>query len=185
MNNIFIEIIIARANKDFDTFNGIRSVALWSRCCFCGSNINAGTGATNVIPGDLTVLFNFRFNTSQTGSGLQQAVEGLLQQHNLDYQLDWAVSGEPFLTQPGKLTRTVSESIQAQMGFNPELSTSGGTSDGRFISPWGSPGSHSVEVVELGPSNATIHKLNECIAVAEMLPLTRIYQRIISGLLQT
>jgi succinyl-diaminopimelate desuccinylase len=151
---------------------------------FAISNINAGTGATNVIPGTATVLFNFRFNTLQTSQGLQQAVEAVLDKHGLDYQLIWAVSGEPFLTQPGALTAAVSEAVQAEMGFEPELSTSGGTSDGRFISPWGSPGSHSVEVVELGPRNATIHKLNECIEIKEMLPLTYMYQRIIKSLLR-
>lgn len=151
---------------------------------FAISNINAGTGATNVIPGTATVLFNFRFNTMQTSQGLQQAVETLLDKHGLDYQLEWAVSGEPFLTQPGALTKAVTEAVQAEMGFEPELSTSGGTSDGRFISPWGAPGSHSVEVVELGPRNATIHKLNECIEIKEMLPLTYMYQRIIRTLLQ-
>ncbi len=151
---------------------------------FAISNINAGTGATNVIPGTATVLFNFRFNTMQTSQGLQQTVEALLDQHDLDYQLDWAVSGEPFLTQPGALTEAVTAAVKAEMGFEPELSTSGGTSDGRFISPWGSPGSHSVEVVELGPRNATIHKLNECIEIKEMLPLTYMYQRIIKNLLK-
>lgn len=148
------------------------------------SNINSGTGATNVIPGELTALFNFRYNTSQTNQGLQKAVVRILDKHNLRYQIDWALSGEPFLTQAGALTQAVTAAIDAEMGFTPELSTSGGTSDGRFISPWGKPGSHQVEVVELGPCNATIHKLNECVALAELLPLTRIYQGIISQLLQ-
>ncbi len=148
------------------------------------SNINSGTGATNVIPGELVALFNFRYNTSQSSQGLQQAVTDMLDKFNIKYQLDWAVSGEPFLTQAGALTQAVTWAVNAEMGFAPELSTSGGTSDGRFISPWGEPGSHQVEVVELGPCNATIHKLNECVELAELLPLTRIYQGIISQLLQ-
>ncbi|XOV82073.1 MAG: succinyl-diaminopimelate desuccinylase [bacterium] len=151
---------------------------------FAISNISAGTGASNVIPGTLNVLFNFRFNTAQTSQGLQNAVAAILDKHKLNYELAWALSGEPFLTAPGALTRAVTAAVKAEMGFAPELSTSGGTSDGRFISPWGSPGSHSVEVVELGPCNGTIHKLNECIKVAEMRPLMAIYQRIITMLLK-
>ncbi len=147
------------------------------------SNINAGTGATNVIPGSLEILFNLRFNTLQTSSGIQTAVETLLDRHELDYDLDWQLSGEPFLTERGELTAAVCAAIEGETGHEPELSTSGGTSDGRFISPWCVPGSNQVEVVELGPTNATIHKVNECIDLAEMAPLTRIYADIVLRLL--
>ncbi len=148
------------------------------------SNVNAGTGATNVIPGSLEVLFNLRFNTLQTSSGIQATVAALLDRHELDYDLDWQLSGEPFLTERGALTAAVCAAIEHETGRQPELSTSGGTSDGRFISPWCVPGSNQVEVVELGPSNATIHKVNECIDLTEMGPLTRIYAHIVLDLLQ-
>ncbi len=143
------------------------------------SNINAGTGVTNVIPGTLHVQFNLRFSTEQTSDGLMQKIEALLRRHELDFELKWHLSGQPFLTKHGTLTAAVAAAIQAETGIATELSTSGGTSDGRFISPWGSPGSHQVEVVELGPNNATIHKIDERIALADLEPLARIYQRII------
>ncbi len=147
------------------------------------SNINSGTGATNVIPGTLQVLFNIRFNTEQTSTGLQRAITELFDRHGLDYTLDWHLSGEPFLTERGPLTDAVSAAILAETGLTTEMSTSGGTSDGRFISPWCQPGSNRVEVVELGPTNATIHKIDECIDLKELAPLARIYQRTIETLL--
>jgi succinyl-diaminopimelate desuccinylase len=143
------------------------------------SNIHAGTGATNVIPGSLSVQFNLRFNTEQTSEGLQRTIEAMLHRHGLEFELDWYLSGQPFLTRTGHLTNAVTAAIRAETGMTTELSTSGGTSDGRFISPWGMPGSHQVEVVELGPNNATIHKIDERIALAELEPLARIYRRVI------
>jgi succinyl-diaminopimelate desuccinylase len=143
------------------------------------SNINAGTGATNVIPGSLEIKFNLRFNTEQSSAGIQKTIDELFGRYGLDYDLKWHLSGEPFLTQTGRLTEAVSWAIDTETGLTPELSTSGGTSDGRFISPWGKPGSSQVEVVELGPTNATIHKIDECVALAELAPLARIYQKII------
>jgi succinyl-diaminopimelate desuccinylase len=141
------------------------------------SNIRAGTGATNVIPGDLEVWFNFRFCTEQTAAGLERQVTELLDAHGLRYDIEWALSGEPFLTGRGRLVAAVQDAIREVTGLDPELSTSGGTSDGRFIAPTG------CEVVELGPCNATIHKLNECVAVADLEPLALTYQRVLERLL--
>ena len=147
------------------------------------SNIHSGTGATNVIPGTLTLQFNLRFNTEQTSEGLQAQIHAIFDRYEFDYELLWHVSGQPFLTRHGTLTRAVTDAIKAVTGQPPELSTSGGTSDGRFISPWCQPGSNQVEVVELGPTNATIHKINECVAVGELAPLAGIYQRVIEEVL--
>ena len=147
------------------------------------SNINGGTGATNVIPGELEIDFNFRFNTEQTATGLSASVEEILNSYGVTYEIKWQLSGEPFLTLPGALTEAVTQAIKAETGLTTELSTSGGTSDGRFISPWDKPGSGQVEVVELGPLNATIHKIDECVAVDDLVPLARIYQQIIKTLL--
>ncbi|MDC1322558.1 succinyl-diaminopimelate desuccinylase [Pseudomonadales bacterium] len=147
------------------------------------SNINGGTGATNVIPGELEIDFNFRFNTEQTATGLSASVEEILHSYGVTYEIRWQLSGEPFLTLPGALTQAVTQAIKAETGLTTELSTSGGTSDGRFISPWDKPGSGQVEVVELGPLNATIHKIDECVAVDDLMPLARIYQQIIKTLL--
>lgn len=147
------------------------------------SNINGGTGATNVIPGELEIEFNFRFNTEQTATGLSASVEEILHSYGVAYEIKWQLSGEPFLTLPGALTEAVTQAIKAETGLTTELSTSGGTSDGRFISPWDNPGSGQVEVVELGPLNATIHKIDECVAVDDLMPLARIYQQIIKTLL--
>ena len=147
------------------------------------SNINGGTGATNVIPGELNIDFNFRFNTEQTEAGLRNAIEDILQTHGVTFDIQWQLSGEPFLTLPGDLTEALTDAIRGETGLTTQLSTSGGTSDGRFISPWDKPGSGQVEVVELGPLNATIHKIDECVAVDDLLPLARVYQRIIKTLL--
>lgn len=146
------------------------------------SNINSGTGATNVIPGKLEVDFNLRFNTEQTAEGLSQAIEKILHDHNIDFTIQWHLSGEPFLTLPGVLTQAVVDAIKAETGLETQLSTSGGTSDGRFISPWDRPRSGQVEVVELGPINATIHKIDECVKINDLLPLANIYQSIIRAL---
>ena len=147
------------------------------------SNINGGTGATNVIPGELEIDFNFRFNTEQTAAGLSASVEEILRNFGVTYKIQWQLSGEPFLTLPGALIEAVTKAIQVETGLTPLLSTSGGTSDGRFISPWDKPGSGQVEVVELGPLNATIHKIDECVAVDDLAPLARIYQQIIKTIL--
>jgi succinyl-diaminopimelate desuccinylase len=147
------------------------------------SNINGGTGATNVIPGELNIDFNFRFNTEQTAAGLRNAIEEILQTHGVTFDIQWQLSGQPFLTLPGDLTEALTDAIRGETGLTTQLSTSGGTSDGRFISPWDKPGSGQVEVVELGPLNATIHKIDECVAVDDLLPLARVYQRIIKTLL--
>ncbi|MBI5461387.1 MAG: succinyl-diaminopimelate desuccinylase [Gammaproteobacteria bacterium] len=141
------------------------------------SNIHAGTGATNVIPGALEVLFNFRYSTENNEASLKQRVHALLDKHGLDYQLDWFHSGAPFLTPAGELVDAVRTAVREVTGLDTELSTSGGTSDGRFIAPTGA------QVVELGPVNATIHKVNECVAVEELERLTRMYEGVMKHLL--
>ncbi|MFZ5594084.1 MAG: succinyl-diaminopimelate desuccinylase [Pseudomonadota bacterium] len=141
------------------------------------SNVHAGTGANNVIPGDLQVLFNFRYSTAVTYTQLRERVEAVLNRHALKYELAWNLSGEPFLTREGELIDAARAAIREIAGIEAELSTSGGTSDGRFIAPTGA------QVVELGPVNATIHKLNECISVNDLDVLSDIYQRILEKLL--
>ncbi|PKM31202.1 MAG: succinyl-diaminopimelate desuccinylase [Gammaproteobacteria bacterium HGW-Gammaproteobacteria-11] len=141
------------------------------------SNINAGTGATNVIPGDLVALINFRFSTESTVDSLQLRVRDILDQHGLDYELDWTLSGLPFLTEPGALLDGVSAAIQQVTGRKTQASTSGGTSDGRFIATMGT------QVVELGPVNATIHQLNEHISAADLDTLTDVYEATLERLL--
>jgi succinyl-diaminopimelate desuccinylase len=141
------------------------------------SNLHAGTGATNVIPGEAEALFNFRYSTATTYLELQQRVAHLLNVKDLNYDLDWTLSGEPFLTKQGPLVAAVADAIRDITGLETELSTTGGTSDGRFIAPTGA------QVVELGPINATIHKVNECVTVAELNTLSRIYYRVLEKLL--
>ena len=141
------------------------------------SNIAAGTGAANVIPAELSLDFNFRYSNEQTADGLKSIVAGLLADHGVDATLSWQHSGDPFLTPPGRLTETVQAAIRDELGVECELSTSGGTSDGRFIAPLG------CQVVELGPVNATIHKVNECVAVADLERLAAVYERILDRLL--
>ena len=133
------------------------------------SNINAGTGANNVIPGELTVLFNFRFATASTVDGLKARLSAILDRHHLEYQITWSLSGMPFLTPRGKLVNALSQAIEQVTGKPPELSTSGGTSDGRFIARI------CPEVVELGPVNATIHQRNEHIVAGDIERLSTIY----------
>jgi succinyl-diaminopimelate desuccinylase len=142
------------------------------------SNVHAGTGATNVIPGDLTVTFNFRFNTEQTPEALRAEVAAVFLRHGVDADIDWALSGLPFLTRTGRLIDAVRDAIGDVTGRAPELSTGGGTSDGRFIAPTGA------EVVECGVVNATIHKVDECVDVADLEPLARIYEGVLSRLLR-
>jgi succinyl-diaminopimelate desuccinylase len=141
------------------------------------SNMNAGTGATNIIPGTLEIVFNFRYSTEVTQEELQQRTEAILDKHQLNYQLDWQLSGLPFLTEPGELVIAAQTALKDVMGSEAQLSTSGGTSDGRFIAPTGA------QVIELGPCNATIHQVNECVKVEDLEPTARIYQRIMTVLL--
>jgi succinyl-diaminopimelate desuccinylase len=141
------------------------------------SNINGGTGATNVIPGEVEVLFNFRFSTELTDAQLRERTEKILDAHSLDYDLQWQLSGQPFLTAKGELVAATVASITAATGQAPELSTAGGTSDGRFIAPTGA------QVIELGPINATIHKLNEQVVADDLPRLAAIYKGIMERLL--
>ena len=141
------------------------------------SNINSGTGATNVVPGELVALINFRFSTESTVEGLQLRVQDILDQHGLEYDLQWTVSGLPFLTEPGALLDGVAAAIRQVTGRDTHPSTSGGTSDGRFIATMGT------QVVELGPVNATIHQVNEHISAADLDTLTDIYQATLERLL--
>ena len=140
------------------------------------SNIHAGTGATNVIPGSLDVLFNFRYSTASTRESLARRLEDVLRRHGFDYELAWTAHGEPFLTPKGRLVDIASEVIREATGIVPALSCDGGTSDGRYIARI------CQEIVEIGPVNATIHKLNERVAVADLEALTAIYSRILERL---
>lgn len=141
------------------------------------SNLNAGTGASNVIPGSLTALFNFRFSTESTVEALKERVTAILNKHQLDWSIDWSLSGLPFLTEPGVLLAAVTQSILNVTGRHTHLSTSGGTSDGRFIATLGT------QVVELGPINATIHQVNESVLARDLEQLTDIYQHTLEQLL--
>jgi succinyl-diaminopimelate desuccinylase len=141
------------------------------------SNISAGTGAPNVIPGELKARFNIRFSTEQTVEKLQSTITEILNRHKVNYTLEWFVSGLPFFTPPGVLSQAVVQAIQEQVNRTPELSTTGGTSDGRFIAPTGA------QVVELGVINATIHKVNENVRVDDVVKLSRIYERVMELIL--
>lgn len=140
------------------------------------SNITAGTGATNVIPGTLEIDFNFRFSTEQTPESLKTATEAILQKHGLNYEIDWWLSGLPFLTASGSLVEAIKAAVVKTTGYETELSTAGGTSDGRFIAPTGA------QVVELGPVNATIHKVDEHVSVEDLETLSDIYLQVLIGL---
>jgi succinyl-diaminopimelate desuccinylase len=142
------------------------------------SNLNAGTGANNVIPGDLVALINFRYCTASRADDLRARTEAILHRHGLDFTLGWNLSGEPFLTPPGGVLReTVVAACRELCGIDPEQSTGGGTSDGRFIAPMGA------EVVELGPVNATIHKVDECVEVTDLENLPLLYRSVAERLL--
>jgi succinyl-diaminopimelate desuccinylase len=141
------------------------------------SNVHAGTGADNVIPGAVEILFNFRYSTAQTEQTLTGKVLEVLNRHRLDFDLDWYSSGPPYLTQSGPLLNAVQAAVREVTGQNARLSTDGGTSDGRFIAPTGA------EVVELGPVNATIHKINECVSVTDLDALDKIYYRVLERML--
>src|ERR1022692_2528996 len=141
------------------------------------SNLSAGTGAPNVIPGELKARFNIRFSTEQTVESLKATVEALLKRHQVNYTLDWFISGYPFLTAPGELSDAAVRAVREQLQLTPALSTSGGTSDGRFIAPMGA------QVIELGVVNDTIHKVNECVRVEDIDRLQALYRRTLELLL--
>jgi succinyl-diaminopimelate desuccinylase len=141
------------------------------------SNIHGGTGATNVVPGTVEILFNFRFSTASSVEELQSRVHEILDRHQLEYDLEWEFSGKPYLTPRGNLVDAVSAAIKQVTGVETELSTSGGTSDGRFIADI------CPQVIELGPLNSTIHKINECVSVADLNSLSEIYFLILKNLL--
>ena len=140
------------------------------------SNIHGGTGASNVIPGTVVVDFNFRFSTESTPEGLQQRLQAVLERHGLTFDLQWTLGGLPFLTRPGTLVAAVQAAIRVETGIETQLSTTGGTSDGRFIARI------CPEVIELGPTNATIHKIDENVPLSDIEPLTAIYRRVLENL---
>ena len=141
------------------------------------SNLNAGTGAPNVIPGELKARFNLRYSPVQTQEGLKDIVEGILRKHGVRFTIEWYVSGEPFYTPPGVLSDAVGTAVEGVIGSRPKLSTGGGTSDGRFIAPLGA------QVVELGVVNTTIHKVNECVRIEEIDALHRMYCNVLRNLM--
>ena len=141
------------------------------------SNFNSGTGAGNVIPGHADVRFNFRYSTAVTAAELQQRVHEILDRHKVKYSLEWRPMGEPFLTQPGKLSTVVQDAVEKVTGLRPKLNTGGGTSDGRYLAPVGA------EVIEFGPLNASIHKIDECVAVSELDSLVIVYSEIVGRVL--
>ncbi len=140
------------------------------------SNINGGTGGTNVIPGDVVIDFNIRFSTAVTDTELRENIISVLDKHNLEYDIDWILNGQPFLTSEGELISATSKAIKSVTGYETELSTGGGTSDGRFIAPLG------VQLIELGPCNATIHQINESVRVEDLEVLVDIYLQILRNL---
>jgi len=142
------------------------------------SNVHSGTGALNVVPGELDARFNFRYCTASTADDLQARTEALLRKHGLDFTLEWDLSGEPFLTHDGALRRAVDAAVREICGITPQADTGGGTSDARFIAPLGA------EVVELGPINASIHKVDESVGLDELELLPRLHRRIAELLLR-
>ena len=159
-------------NEEWDQGN-----ASFPPTTFQVSNIQAGTGAGNVIPGRIDTQFNFRFSTELTAEKIKQRVEAILDKHSLKYHLQWKLNGPPFLTESGALIEAVQAAIEHECGFATTLSTAGGTSDGRFIAPTGA------QVIELGPVNATIHKVNECVKVSDLDKLSDVYYRCLEKLL--
>jgi len=141
------------------------------------SNINAGTGANNVIPGSMRIDFNLRFSTEITAEEIKTKIINVLDKNTLDYEINWHLSGNPFYCEPGELTKACEQAIQETVSTKPELSTGGGTSDGRFIAPTGA------QVIELGPVNESIHKVNECIDIEALDQLAEIYQKVLEKLL--
>ncbi len=141
--------------------------------------LDHGTGAENIVPGECEIRFNFRFSSELTPESIETRMREILDQGDFDYELEWKLSGQPFLTATGNLLKATIESIRAATGKSPKLSTAGGTSDGRFIAPTGA------QVLELGPLNATIHQVNECVAVKDLETLSKIYQKILQQLLSS
>lgn len=165
------------ALSDLSNIEWDQGNAFFPATSFQITNIHSGTGATNVIPGDVDILFNFRFCTEVTSEELKRRTEALFDKHDLKYSIEWTLSGEPFLTEAGPLVDAAKASIKEVTGTEAELSTSGGTSDGRFIAPTGA------QVLELGPLNATIHQINEHVSVKDLDALSEIYEAILVKLL--
>lgn len=151
--------------------------AFFSPTSFQCSNIHAGTGVGNVIPGDINIQFNFRYSPEVTAEQLQQSVTTVLDKHALRYEMNWQHSGQPFLTTRGQLVDATIQAVTDVSHLTPELSTTGGTSDGRFIAPLGA------QVVELGPCNHTIHQIDECVSIEELENLTLVYEKVLENLL--
>ncbi len=170
--HLFVDAMQILCNEVWDNGNDF-----FPPTSFQISNINGGTGASNVIPGDLNVQFNLRFSTEITDQVIRSRIEDILDEHQLDYTLDWTLSGQPFLTPGGKLVEAAKQAIKSVCDIEAELSTAGGTSDGRFIAPTGA------QVVELGPVNDSIHKIDENINITELERLTEIYTDILQRLL--
>ncbi len=170
--HLFVDAMQILCNEVWDNGNDF-----FPSTSFQISNINGGTGASNVIPGDLNVQFNLRFSTEITDQQIRSRIEDILNQHQLDFTLDWSLSGQPFLTPGGKLVEAAKQAIKSVCDIEAELSTAGGTSDGRFIAPTGA------QVVELGPVNDSIHKIDENINITELERLTEIYTDILQRLL--
>ncbi|MFN4003679.1 MAG: succinyl-diaminopimelate desuccinylase [Hylemonella sp.] len=168
--------LLAPALAELVTIEWDRGNAYFPPTTWQVSNIHGGTGASNVIPGSVEVDFNFRFSTESTPESLQQRLTSVLDRHGLEYELTWTIGGLPFLTTPGPLVNAVREAIREETGLDAELSTSGGTSDGRFIAQI------CPQVIELGPPNATIHKIDECVPLADIEPLKNIYRRVLDKL---
>lgn len=168
---------LAPALAELTAIEWDRGNAYFPATTFQVSNIHGGTGAGNVIPGHVVVDFNFRFSTESTPESLQRRVAELLHRHALDVELRWVLGGEPFLTTPGRLSQALVAAIGAECGVEPALSTTGGTSDGRFIAKV------CPQVVEFGPVNASIHKIDEHVALADIEPLKNIYRRTLEALL--
>ncbi|RZI42283.1 succinyl-diaminopimelate desuccinylase [Herbaspirillum sp. HC18] len=160
------------AAEKWDDGNEYYSPTSWQM-----SNIHAGTGATNVIPGEVVVDFNFRFSTASTADGLQQRVHAILNKYDFEYDLKWTISGYPFLTPRGKLSDAITSAIKAETGVDADLSTTGGTSDGRFIARI------CPQVIEFGPLNGSIHKIDEHVELRDIDPLKNIYRRTLENLL--
>jgi succinyl-diaminopimelate desuccinylase len=169
--HLFAPALAELVDTEWDAGNEFFPATSWQV-----SNIHGGTGASNIIPGELVVDFNFRFCTESTPEGLQQRVRAVLDKHRLDYDLSWVIGGLPFLTTPGELVKAVSGAIRAETGVQTELSTTGGTSDGRFIAKI------CPQVIEFGPINASIHKINEHVLVSSLDPLKNIYKGVLERL---
>ncbi len=168
---------LAPALAELTTRTWDRGNAHFQPTSFQVSNLSAGTGAPNVIPGELKARFNIRFSTEQTIESLQATVESLLKRHQVNYTLEWFISGYPFLTAPGELSDAAVRAVREQLHLTPSLSTTGGTSDGRFIAPMGA------QVIELGVVNDTIHKVNECVRIEDIERLRALYRRTLELLL--